>query len=265
MLKLRFSKIIVGVFLFCFSMFFWLPAVSATASELILVYEPYTLGADMAGLVRTADSFFDQTQNSIEFQPVAEVGQFLEMLPEADYVVMPPWVYRQVGDEYDIEPLLVSERNGQKEYNKFILSGANGPGTEDDLAGSEVGMMRLGDVTEAVLNESFFAGGDDAYQFNIIDVSKPVDAVMAASFGQVEAAIVNSISFDLISEEQPQLVDDLEIIAESEAFSRPGLYSMGGSDEERIIDIFMEMEGSSTGQELLSRFQIDGWVIKNDF
>ncbi len=251
--------------LFCFSIAFLLTATTAFSEELILVYEPYTLGADMAGLVRTANSYFDQTQGSIEFQPVTELDQFLEMLPEADYTIMPSLVHRQVKSDHYVESLLVSKRNGQADYNKLVLSGASGPETVDELPGSDVGMLRFGRVTEAVLNESFFAAGNDAQQLNIIDVSKPVDAVMAASFGQVEAAIVNSISYDLISGEQPQLVDSLEIIAESEPFPRPGLYAINGSDEERVKDIFMEMGESSAGRELLSRFQIDGWVIKNDF
>lgn len=152
-------------------------------------------------------------------------------------------------------------RRGKTTYRKALMTK---PGIDsiDDLARGSIAAtlysMSSGE-SSAVLG-AFHLADDSA---KVVPVPKDVDALLALSFGQVDAALVTSEQYEQLARTRPAEAERLRVLAFSPEIRLPQVFACGDSDpllRQKFRDALVALAGAPAGRPVLEQLGFDRFV-----
>ena len=185
------------------------------------------------------------------------------------------WQFLQMDIHQQMQPIFVVMQNG-KVGRKYLVLTRRGSGfntlaalrgkdiIQQDVASSGPGKVWL---ETRLLSEKL---GTPATFFGSVEsVAKPTTAVLPVFFGKKAACVVDEASFDVMTELNPQVGQQLQIVAMSDALANPVVcLRKDGWPSAREKSIALrtlgELHLNPTGQQICTLFKIDRMVPFED-
>lgn len=197
---------------------------------------------------------------------------------EIDFAFVCSGPYVEGNLEFGMKLLVVPQLYGKTTYNSYIIVPVNSSYRNfSDLRGkrfaftdplSNSGRLypayRLSVMNETL--ESFF-GTDDKDRNNYFYTYSHDNSIIAVADRLAEGAAVNSQVYEYFKDEKPEIISRTRIIEVSPPFANPPVVVSGKIDpflEQRLKDIFLEMDKDEEGEKILSSIMIDRFVTIDD-
>lgn len=197
---------------------------------------------------------------------------------EIDFAFVCSGAYIDGNSEFGMKLLVAPKMYGRTTYHSYLIVPENSNYTElSDLRGkkfaftdpmSNSGYMypvyRLSVINETP--ESFF-GVDEIGRYNYIFTYSHDYAVIAVAEGLAQGAAVDSLVYDYMIVNKPDVVSKTRIIEVSPPFGIPPVVVPGDGNqylEKRLREIFLDMDKDEEGKKILSSIMIDKFVRIDD-
>jgi ABC-type phosphate/phosphonate transport system substrate-binding protein len=240
-------------------------ALAAEPSEqLVLFYDPDANHQAIVNIAGWLNSYLTTAASKHRFQPVQDRAAFekLSAQPAAEYAIVASTYLREVGTTR-LRPLLVPSSGGNVHYRKLLVGRAQ---TSRDLKNANIAatVVVSGSAgTESVLR-LLRNLGVQAQGAHVIPVSKDIDALLALSFGQVDAALVTPTSLAVLERINPAAVKSFTTIVET----RPILFSplcavsrnTTPDEQKKMTAVFTEMGKDENGRKAMHMLGFEQWV-----
>lgn len=181
----------------------------------------------------------------------------------AEYVVVASTYLKDVA-ALPLQPLLVPLLSGNAFYRKVLVD--NGQGAPRSLAGRQIATVTTGnrgrggrnDFLEVLKNDGITSDGAV-----LIKVSKDIDALLALTFGQVQAALVTQGSINVIKEINPSAAASLRVLWTSGPILRSPLCAVKENESmsrrEPMVSAFMTMGQTANGRAAMQTLGFEDW------
>lgn len=261
-------SVAIGLFLFIAVVVCFDAAWVQSHTSMIYYFNPDSPQSNLSRLKRDMDEFLSKASFPISFQPFAHLVDFEQQLrgiPPA-FIFVPEWYIKKYGDRLKLRPLLVPVHQGEASYRKILL-GARG--TDVDLntaANITLAMTSMGPDGEAMLKEILFGPrGVATDKINPIIVPKDTDALFALALGQVDMALVAKRNLDQIAAVNPNILQTVRPLLESEPIPMPVLCCLEGVATEdsikEIIALFLTDKVKKNRSNIREILQINEWQV----
>ncbi|MCX9012898.1 MAG: phosphate/phosphite/phosphonate ABC transporter substrate-binding protein [Candidatus Methanoperedens sp.] len=197
---------------------------------------------------------------------------------EIDFAFVCSGAYIDGNSEFGMKLLVAPKVYGRTTYNSYIIVPKNSSYRSfSDLRGkrfafsdplSNSGMFypayRLSLMNETP--ESFF-GSDEKGRSNYFYTYSHDSSIIAVSELLADGAAVDSLVYEYMKETKPEVISKTRIVEVSPPFGIPPVVVSKDVDpylEERLKDIFLNMDKDEEGRKILSRVMIDRFVNIND-
>lgn len=234
------------------------------APTLFYFYSPDWRPADLNDLTASIETLVARHDIDLRFQAFAHYDDFLARIQHETpaYLVAPSWLEKVDVLGFVIEPIARPRRGTLYSYRKALMAGEGVDGFEALSRGTIAATVyTMGPGGARGLLDTFNL---DATTAKVIPVAKDIDALLALSFGQVQAALVTSAQFNMPERANPKITDELEALAFSPAIPFPGVYATErASDDsrERMAAVLGALGDDDGGRELLRLFGYDAFVV----
>ncbi len=200
--------------------------------EIFYFFSPDWRPSDLGKLAVAVETAFASGGLDVSFQAFTKYDDFERQAIDnpPQFMMAPAWIgdrgNARLGSRYTVVARPV--RHGRTTYRKALMTR---PGIEaiDDLARRSIAAtlhsMGPGDP-ESVLG-AFRLAGDSA---RIVPVPKDVDALLALSFGQVDAALVTSEQYEQLSKTSPADTARMRVLAFTPEIGLPPVYASSSCD-----------------------------------
>lgn len=258
-----------GVVGFCLALFIqvapsWSPA-AAPGGKKIVYFDPDSNYEAMPDIVAWINKHLATKLPGFRFLAVHDMKAFTKAVSEssAEYVVVPSAMLGPKAP-FKLTPLLVSKGGGDVFYHKILLDRGTGPPT--NLEGKRIATtasVRLDARSDDIL-AVLRGAGMTTTRAVVVRVSKDIDALLALSFNQVDAALVTPASLDVIREINPAAAQTMRTVWTSGALLRPPLCAVGefenAETRAQAVAAFAGMGETEFGRNALQTMGIEGWV-----
>ncbi len=197
---------------------------------------------------------------------------------EIDFAFICSGPYINGSSEFGMRLLVAPSVYGRTTYNSYIIVPKNSSYTNiSDLRGkrfafsdplSNTGKLyptyRLFLINETP--ESFF-GKDENGKNNYFYTYSHDNSIIAVAEQLADGAAVNSLIYEYMSTTKPEIISKTRIIEVSPPFGVPPVIVSKGIDpflEQRLKDIFLNMDRDDEGKKILSKIMVDRFVSIND-
>ncbi|VVB92435.1 ABC transporter, phosphonate, periplasmic substrate-binding protein [uncultured archaeon] len=197
---------------------------------------------------------------------------------EIDFAFVCSGPYVEGNSEFGMKLLVVPEMYGRTTYNSYIIVANNSSYSNfSQLRGKKFAftdpLSSSGKIYPeyllALINEtpdSFF-GKDEKGMNNYFFTYSHDYSIIAVAEGLADGAAVNSLVYEYMKTTKPEIISKTRIIEISPALGNPPIVVPKEIDpflEQRLKDIFMNMDRDDKGRKILSSIMIDRFVTIND-
>ncbi|MFQ5352839.1 MAG: PhnD/SsuA/transferrin family substrate-binding protein [Candidatus Binatia bacterium] len=215
-------------------------------------------------LSETVSAVAEDNNVRLSFQAFARYEDFCSQLEldRPDFVVVPHWATTVDGCITELVPLAVPLRQGRDWYQKALMAG-DGIADVSDLASGTIAaaVAPEGPQDRYAIIEHFGLGDSEA---RIIPVPKDIDALLALSFGQVDAALVTTTQFEMLSAVNPNSTKGLKVLGLTPKLPFPVLYATAGTSPELVAVMragLQRVRDTLSDQSVLELLGFDGMRI----
>lgn len=197
---------------------------------------------------------------------------------EIDFAFICSGSYVEGNKEFGMKLLVAPQAGGKTTYNSYIIVHRNSSYVNiSDLRGkrfaftdplSNSGKLypayRLSLINETP--ESFF-GVDENGRNKYFYTYSHDNSIIAVAERLAEGAAVDSLVYEYLKKEKPGIMSRTRIIEVSPPFAIPPVVVSGDIDpflEQKLKDIFLNMDKDEEGRKILSSVMIDRFVTIND-
>lgn len=178
------------------------------------------------------------------------------------FMIAPAWLEGPGGTSIGATFSVIARplRNGRSTYRKALMTRSNADSIDDLARGSiaaTLHSMGSGDP-DAVLGSFHLASGSA----RIVPVPKDIDALLALSFGQVDAALVTSEQYEQLARTSPAEAERLRVLAFSSEVGLPPVFASpaaGAAERDRLVALLGRLREVPNGAELLAMIGFDGF------
>lgn len=203
----------------------------------------------------------------VSFQAFTRYEDFARQVAEQppDFLIAPAWMEGESGRSVGIAlvPIAHPLRHGKATYRKALMTK---PGIDsiDDLARGSIAatLYAMGDGSPGAVLGAFHLAADSA---KVVPVPKDVDALLALSFGQVDAALVTSEQYDLLAKSNPSEAGRLRVLAFTPEIRLPPVFACGERDPgltERLAHVLLGFGETREGPAVLALLGFDRFVAE---
>lgn len=251
-----------GVLRTLFLSFLFGSAAIAQAADPALFYffSPDWRPGNLGLLAESVEAIAAQATTPLRFQAFARYEDFLEQLhaERPAFLIAPTWVERLGPLTTDLQPLAMAERNNKTRYRKALMTRPEIESLADLDSGTMAATIHaMGPAGERTVLDAFNLDGS---RIRVVPVQKDIDALLALSFEQVDAALVTSAQFEAHARVRPTIIRDFHIIGFSPEIDLPVLYrSSSASDDDatNVAQTFVTADDNETGRRLLALLGLD--------
>jgi hypothetical protein len=178
------------------------------------------------------------------------------------FMIAPAWLEGPGGTSIGATFSVIARplRNGRSTYRKALMTRSNADSIDDLARGSiaaTLHSMGSGDP-DAVLGSFHLASGSA----RIVPVPKDIDALLALSFGQVDAALVTSEQYEQLARTSPAEAERLRVLAFSSEVGLPPVFASpaaGEAERDRLVALLGRLREVPSGAEMLAMLGFDGF------
>lgn len=213
-------------------------------------------------LAENVDALAKVADVSVTFQAFARYEDFVDQLRTTppEFLIAPTWVEQLLPPSVKLTPMAQAERHSKSNYRKALMTRAAIVSVDDLAKGSIAAtVFAMGPEGEQALLDAFNLDGT---RTRVVPVQKDIDALLALSFEQVDAALVTSPQFEAHARVNPAMVNELHIIGFSPPIDFPVLYTTAPETDERIerlASAFIDAKNNETGEHLLDILGFEGF------
>jgi len=232
------------------------PAAAQEGAARFYFFSPDWRPGDLNKLTERVQSVLADQGLAVSFQAFARYEDFIVQVQNTppEFLMAPAW-FEDVARDGAALPLRVLARplrHGRSTYRKALMTRPEIDSIDDLTHGSIAATVHsMGPGNERVVLEAFHLDADSA---KVVPVTKDVDALLALSFGQVDAALVTAQQYDLLAQSNPAVADKLQVLAFSPEIPLPALYATAKADAlfgQRLASALAALSDSDAGDEIL--------------
>ena len=189
----------------------------------------------------------------------------------ADVAFVCSFAYVKGNDDFGMELLVVPQMKGETVYYSYlIVAKEKGIASLEDLRGLSFAF------SDPISNSGHLAptyqlsllGGDPASFFSrhIFTYSHD-NSIIAVADKLVDGAAVDSLVYDKMATDDPELISKTKIIARWGPYGIPPVVispSLDSQLKQKLLEFFLELYESSEGKGILNNLAIDKFVLVND-
>ena len=246
--------------IFAISLLLATPNAMASGNR-FLFCDPGANQFDSLALTNIFSTFLSHVNPDSSFQIVQDTQALSALLkdPSTHFaIVTSDYLASDAGRA--LRPVLVPSNHGDVFYRKILLDA--GKNTLSSLSGKNIAVSSLAVDRDksAVKAELETIGVPDPV---IVPVPKDIDALLALSFGQVDAALVTPASIDVLKQVNPQAAAGYRSLGETQRKLRSPLCilkaNVESSEVEAMVAALHKMSSLPEGRELMRQLSFDGW------
>jgi ABC-type amino acid transport substrate-binding protein len=233
-------------------------------TSLLYFFSPDWRPPDLGKLTAAVEKAFASGGVPISFQAFTRYEDFERQVAEAppEFLIAPAWL-ADSPPGLSLTVIAHPLHHGKSTYRKALMTR---PGIDsiDDLArgsiAATVHSMSNGSP-DAVLG-AFHLAVDSA---RVVPVPKDIDALLALSFGQVDAALVTSQQYEELAKTSPAEAERLRVLAFSPEVGLPPVFASAKADPwltERLRDLLLRLPEVPEGADVLAMLGFDGFVAE---
>ncbi len=239
---------------------------ASQSPDLLLFYDPDANHQAIVNISSWFNNYLRDSDSGLSFQPVKDRKTFEKLLrqPTTKFAIVSSAFLRDSRGK-GLNALLVPSMAGDVYYRKKLFD--KGQGTAGDLSGANIAAT----VTGADANkggESVLAGlrrtGLKLTNAHIIPVSKDIDALLALSFGQVQAALVTPSSVEVLKRINPAAVASFRAVIETKPILRSPLCAVTDNttvgERDAMSRAIATMGEDENGRKAMRTLGFDQWV-----
>ncbi len=207
-------------------------ALAQDTPALFYFYSPDWRPGNLNLLAESMEKIIAEEGVGVRFQAFARYEDFVERLEieRPEFLVAPSWFEKVDRLGMDIELLARPVRNGKTSYRKALMTAPEVESLENLSHGSIAATVHtMGPGGDRTVLEVFNL---DPTTAKVIPVPKDIDALLALSFGQVDAALVTSAQFEMVTRINPNITKGLQVLAFSPEIDFPGVYATNKASED---------------------------------
>lgn len=208
--------------------------------------------------------------NMIQRKTYEEVNSLLKTNQvDLAFVCSGGYVYGK--DEGAFELLAISERNGSRIYQTYIITHKNTDIQKlEDLKGKRFAftdpLSTSGKLYPAKRIKELGSTPDDFFASYTYSYAHD-NSIQLVSKQMVDGAAVNSLVFDFLAHSKPERVENIRIIEKSEWYGMPPIVVANGVSEElkaELKRIFLNIHNDKGSMNVLSKLMVDKYVSDSD-
>lgn len=231
----------------------------ADPPELFFFNPDWTTG-NLNVLTEAVDHYIAENELDLRFQAFARYEDFKKQLHarRPAFVIVPAWVEDDDDLEVRLSRLAHPVRDGQRSYRKALMARSDIK-SATELNGASIAAAAIGTGPrdpKSVLGHFGLSDSNAA----IIPVPKDIDALLALSFGQVDAALVTLAQLEQLQKLNPNSTKNLHVLDFSPAVPFPSLASTEYADTDDIAALqqsLPKIDTSGSGRALLKVLGFD--------
>ncbi len=241
-------------------------APQAAAAKTILFFDPDANHQAILHIKAWFNEFLRDANSELTFQPVLSAGALETMLrdPTSAYAIVASSYLKERRAAF--EPILVPTSHGATSYRKLLVD--KGEGATKDLSAKTLAATLAGEdaaATTKALLAGLKEGGVQVTGTIVVPVSKDIDALLALSFGQVDAALVTPESLEVLKRINPTAATSFRTVMRTRAILRPPLCVLPGrttpAERAKLIELLRRMSAHASGLKAMSSLGFDGWLV----
>jgi len=202
---------------------------------------------------------------NVSFQAFTRYEDFERQVREKPpvFMIAPAWLDGVAGHRLGVGLTVVARpvRHGKSTYRKALMTR---PGIDsiDDLARGSIAatLHSTSEGSPTAVLDVFHLAPDSA---KVVPVPKDVDALLALSFGQVDAALVTSEQYELLAQTRPADAERLRVLAFSPEVKLPPVFACSPADpqlRDRLRDLLLGLAEVPQGAVVLRLLGFDRFV-----
>lgn len=179
------------------------------------------------------------------------------------FLIAPAWLEGSAAAALGLDLTVVARpiRQGKSTYRKALMTRANVDSIDDLARGSIAATLHsMGSGDPASLLGVFHLAPESA---KVVAVPKDVDALLALSFGQVDAALVTSEQYEVLAATNPAEAERLRVLAFSPEVKLPPVFASSSADpqlRDRLRDLMVRLPELTGGAGVLGMLGFDQFV-----
>jgi len=253
-----------SIYSFVFALCLAAPGVAPAGQTALFFYSPEFAPGNLSVLTEAAGSYFSDSGTGLQFQAFARFQDFKREFStqRPAFVVIPNWVRENDDLPSGLTPILLPLRGGQSLGRKTLMARASITNLRELGHGSVAATMPT--LTLAHRPTRLENLRERNPGIRIIAVPKDIDALLAVSFGQVDAAFVSTAQFGMLAAVNPKLTQELHDLGYSEEIPFPRIYATDYASAEEIArfrDNISSVNTTGTGRRLTSLLGYDEWKL----
>ncbi len=240
--------------------FLAVPHVAVSQPLELFFYSPEFAPANLGVLQSSVEGYMRVRNVPVRFQAFARFEDLRTEFSkrEVAFAVLPPWIAEHECLGRTLTAIAEPVRNGSSLDRKVVVVSRR---TAQDLRTATIAVSgpRGRTAGPPPLLAKFVASYP---RVKIISVPKDVDALLAVSFGQVEAAFVSSAQFETLARINPAMTATLEETGYTAESPFPKLYATDAATPEHVArarQAAVAMGESKEGKRLLRLLGYDRW------
>lgn len=230
-------------------------------------FSPDWRPADLGRLAAGVEDVLKREQLEVTFQAFTRYEDFARQVAEKPphFLLAPAWMEAPDGSGIaaglDLKVLARPQRHGRSGYRKALMT-RTGIDSIDDLAHGSIAatVWSMGAGSDRSILDAFHLAADSA---KVVPVPKDVDALLALSFAQVDAALVTGLQYELLAATNPVEAESLRVLAFSPEIGLPPVFACAGADAEladRLPTVLAGFTSTDEGRQVLALLGFDAFV-----
>ncbi len=194
-----------------------------------------------------------------EFQPFKDKTTFEQQagIHKSCLLILSSWHYKNLCKKKPLTPILVGEKNSRTMQKRILVvkNRHENPGIVlQSLSSASSTRHTISIINEIFKNDSLLTGA-----IKILTVPKDIDALMSVGFGMSKSALVTEASFNRLKQLNPELYDNMAVLAEGEKALLLVLATPKNISDscKELIQMFKAMPLDPNGQQVIKMLGID--------
>lgn len=237
-------------------------ASGAHAHTKLLFFDPDANQERLLNITELFNDYLVERNSEVVFEPVQAESAFSSRLQEADskFAIVSSGFLKHAKAQ-DLRPILVPEARNSVYYRKLLVSMA--ADATLNLNGKTIAATVTDEQASEVL-KGLHARGAQVDGAFVVSVSKDVDALLALSFGQADAALVTEASIDVLKRINPASATRIHVLAETNEMLRAPLCEVGvhisRQERDAMVGLINDLVATEHGRSLMQVLSIEKWV-----
>jgi len=228
-------------------------------------FSPDWRPADLGRLGELVEASMAAEGLEVSFQAFTRYEDFVRETAgqEPDFLLAPAWIRTSTSGDVHLDLAVIARpsRHGRGAYRKALMTRGDISSIDQLARGSIAATLHsMGEGSEAAVLEAFHLGTQSA---KVVAVPKDVDALLALTFGQVDAALVTSQQYEILASSNPAEAERLQVLALSPEIRLPPVFATASAapDERRRLALALAaLATSDPGREALELLGFDAFV-----